>query len=396
MRWGRSRRYSSANLPALRAGDGGIFPSADGGAVSLSGSAMPDFHPSPGAANGGRSVTAQPYDGRLLGDWLHRLRPPLETISPAGWASPAARIWRIFSMPPARRAPRCMLCCPPPAAPRLAAATRRTGAASGQWQCAGRPSAAIRPRRRRAFSAQCPGGPAAAGSAGRVRRGAAQRRRGDSRRSWRRGAGLRRFSPRSPAAGAGGASRCGGLRPFLRRTAGQSGRGIRLGESVGGQFDTSLRHPLARAPVSRVTLASGQQLMFPHLVERAKPGVIAVLPNGKRFVNEADSYHDFIAALLAATPAGDTPQARCWPIVARCVATARATPDRSRSLPPPGCVPAICSEETPWRSWRSSALSTPMRWRKPLNALTTSPALAKTSIFTAGHQPITAPRVTIR
>lgn len=87
------------------------------------------------------------------------------------------------------------------------------------------------------------------------------------------------------------------------------GEGIRLGESVGGQFDTSLRHPLAWPPVSRVTLASGQQLMFPHLVERAKPGVIAVLPNGKRFVNEADSYHDFIAALLAATPAGDTPQA---------------------------------------------------------------------------------------
>ena len=34
------------------------------------------------------------------------------------------------------------------------------------------------------------------------------------------------------------------------------GEGIRLGESVGGQFDTSLRHPLAWAPVSRVTLAS--------------------------------------------------------------------------------------------------------------------------------------------
>lgn len=50
----------------------------------LSGSAMPDFHPSPGAANGRRSVTAQPYDGRLLGDWLHRLRPPLETISLGG------------------------------------------------------------------------------------------------------------------------------------------------------------------------------------------------------------------------------------------------------------------------------------------------------------------------
>lgn len=174
------------------------------------------------------------------------------------------------------------------------------------------------------------------------------------------------------------------------------GEGIRLGESVGGQFDTSLRHPLAWAPVSRVTLASGQQLMFPHLVERAKPGVIAVLPNGKRFVNEADSYHDFIAALLAATPAGDTPQA--WLLADRRtlrrygLGHARPFP----FTPPPGCVPAICSEETPWRSWRSSALSTPMRWRKPLNALTTSPALAKTSIFTAEHQPITAPRVTIR
>ncbi|STV95777.1 succinate dehydrogenase/fumarate reductase [Klebsiella michiganensis] len=50
----------------------------------LSGSKMPDFHASPGAALGGRSVTAQPFDGRLLGDWLHRLRPPLETISLAG------------------------------------------------------------------------------------------------------------------------------------------------------------------------------------------------------------------------------------------------------------------------------------------------------------------------
>ncbi len=188
----------------------------------------------------------------------------------AGWASPAARIWRIFQCHPlaALRA----VCCPPPAAPRLAAATRRTGAASGQWQCAGRPSAAIRPRRRRAFSAQCPGGPAAAGSAGRVRRGAAQRRRGDSRRSWRRGAGLRRFSPRSPAAGAGGAPRGGGLRPFLRRTAGQSGRG--------DQAWRIRRRPVRHFPAPpaglgagvRVTLASGQQLMFPHLVERAKPG----------------------------------------------------------------------------------------------------------------------------
>ncbi len=50
------------------------------------------------------------------------------------------------------------------------------------------------------------------------------------------------------------------------------GEGIRLGESVGGQFDTRLRHPLAWAPVSRVTLASGQQLMFPIWWSEPSPG----------------------------------------------------------------------------------------------------------------------------
>lgn len=361
----------------------------------LSGSAMPDFHPSPGAANGGRSVTAQPYDGRLLGDWLHRLRPPLETISLGGMGiAGGADMAHFFN---ATRSPRSALY----AARRLLRhGWQRLRAGRGQHLVNG--NALVARLLRSAldagvrFQLNAPVVRLLQGPPGVSRRGAAQRRRGDSRRSWRRGAGLRRFSPRSPAAGAGGASRCGGLRPFLRRTAGQSGRGIRLGESVGGQFDTSLRHPLARAPVSRVTLASGQQLMFPHLVERAKPGVIAVLPNGKRFVNEADSYHDFIAALLAATPAGDTPQA--WLLADR-RALRRYGLGHARPFPftPTAWLrTGYLQRGNTWRSWRSSALSTPMRWRKPLNALTTSPALAKTSIFTAGHQPITAPRVTIR
>ncbi len=111
MRWGRSRRRSLADLPALRAGNGGFFHQRT--AVKfLSGSTMPDFHASPGAANGGRSVTAQPYDGRLLGDWLHRLRPPLETISLAGMGIAGGADMAHFSTLPARRALRCM----PPAA----------------------------------------------------------------------------------------------------------------------------------------------------------------------------------------------------------------------------------------------------------------------------------------
>lgn len=48
---------------------------------------------------------------------------------------------------------------------------------------------------------------------------------------------------------------------------------------------------------------------FAHLIERAKPGLIALNAAGQRFGNEADSYHDFMQALLRATPPGQQPLA---------------------------------------------------------------------------------------
>jgi succinate dehydrogenase/fumarate reductase flavoprotein subunit len=44
---------------------------------------------------------------------------------------------------------------------------------------------------------------------------------------------------------------------------------------------------------------------FPHIIERAKPGIIGVRANGKRFVNEANGYHDYVSALFSATPEGE-------------------------------------------------------------------------------------------
>ncbi len=90
---------------------------------------------------------------------------------------------------------------------------------------------------------------------------------------------------------------------------GNTGDGLRLGEQAGGVVDTGLRQAAALAPVSLVPQADGSEVHFPHLIERAKPGLIAVMANGQRFTNEADSYHDFMQALLAATPAGQTAQA---------------------------------------------------------------------------------------
>lgn len=89
---------------------------------------------------------------------------------------------------------------------------------------------------------------------------------------------------------------------------GNTGDGLRMAEAVGA----ALAHPgadlcdaAALAPVSRVPRAGrgahGGHTHWPHLFERAKPGLIAVLADGQRFVNEADAYHDFVRALLEQT-----------------------------------------------------------------------------------------------
>lgn len=83
-----------------------------------------------------------------------------------------------------------------------------------------------------------------------------------------------------------------------------SGDGLRLGESVGAQVDTDLQSPVAWAPVSKVPYRDGSFGHFPHIIDRAKPGVIGVLANGKRFVNEAGGYYDYVAAMLEAVPEG--------------------------------------------------------------------------------------------
>lgn len=62
----------------------------------VGGSAIPDMLADlPGAGTGGRSVTVAPFDGRLLGDDLHRLRRPKRETSFFGMGIGSATIWRI-------------------------------------------------------------------------------------------------------------------------------------------------------------------------------------------------------------------------------------------------------------------------------------------------------------
>jgi succinate dehydrogenase/fumarate reductase flavoprotein subunit len=79
---------------------------------------------------------------------------------------------------------------------------------------------------------------------------------------------------------------------------GNTGDGLRLAQAIGGRLDESLPNAAAWVPVSRVPRGGGAYGLFPHFIDRAKPGVVAVTRKGVRFVNEGNSYHDFVQALL--------------------------------------------------------------------------------------------------
>ncbi|MEY8840497.1 FAD-binding protein, partial [Cribrihabitans sp. XS_ASV171] len=74
---------------------------------------------------------------------------------------------------------------------------------------------------------------------------------------------------------------------------------LRLGEAIGASIDESLPNAAAWVPISRPVRKDGTLGTFPHFVDRSKPGVIAVTRSGRRFCNEADSYHDFGQSMVA-------------------------------------------------------------------------------------------------
>lgn len=80
---------------------------------------------------------------------------------------------------------------------------------------------------------------------------------------------------------------------------GQAPRGARLAAGLGAALSPPTKDGAFWVPASTFTRRDGSRGIFPHTVtDRAKPGLIAVDCNGKRFVNEAVSYHEFVRAQL--------------------------------------------------------------------------------------------------
>lgn len=276
----------------------------------IDGNAVPDFHGrTPDASTGGRSVCAAAFDGRRLGAHIDRLKPPLPETTLWGMGIASGRELRHF--------------------------LDATTSARSAWYVAKRLLVHARDRLLHGRSLRLVNGNAlAAALAASAFEAGVQLLVGHAaHRLLRRGERVVGAVVESPTgriridASRGVVLACGGFPHDVERlkallphaptgrehwsasSRGNTGDGLRLGESVGGVVAGDLAQAAALAPVSLVPRADGSVGHFPHLIERAKPGLIAVRRDGRRFVNEADSYHDFMRGLLAATPAGEPVEA---------------------------------------------------------------------------------------
>jgi len=92
--------------------------------------------------------------------------------------------------------------------------------------------------------------------------------------------------------------------------AGASGDGFTAARAAGAAVDGKHTNPAFYFP-SSVHRSADSETVYPHIMlDRAKPGLIAVNKDGRRFVNESDSYHDFVEAMFRSNAAA--PSVPAW------------------------------------------------------------------------------------
>ncbi len=265
-------------------------------------SPYPDYHPDrEGGSQQGRSILAKPFDIRALGPDMRRLRPPLRTITFIGmmFNSSNADIRHFFNA--TRSLPSFLYVARRLAAhlKELALYRRGVNVTSG--------NALMARLAKTALDLDIPihtGCPASRliEEGGRITGAVLATPRGE----------VRVLGDRAVVLASGGFpqddERIRKIYPHLRRGGEHlspapienTGDGIRMAEGLGASLTMDYPNASAWMPVSRVPYGRGRYGVFPHLLDRYKPGVIGVLRNGRRFTNESNSYHDVGEAMIGA------------------------------------------------------------------------------------------------
>ncbi len=99
--------------------------------------------------------------------------------------------------------------------------------------------------------------------------------------------------------------------PYSAMAEGNTGDGINLGMHAGGFVPGDDGNDGYWSPVSRFKREDGSYAIYPHTVaDRGKPGFFAVNADGRRFTNEANSYHDFVKGMFK--PVGNRASTPAW------------------------------------------------------------------------------------
>ncbi len=256
----------------------------------------PDYHARPGAAVSGRAIVPAPFDGRVLGRDFERVRPPIpEFIVFGGMMVGKMDIPRLVGR---FRSPGNFLYA---AGLFLRYLTDRLRFSRGTRLVMGNALVA-----RMLHSLLTLGVRPEFGTAldrlvvadGRVTGAEVSGPDGTRRISARRGVVL----------ATGGFAHNEGYRKrlmpeptpaFSLASEADRGDGVAAAEALGARIDpTENGSGGFWTPVSVTRRPDGSRGLFPHLsLDRAKPGLIAVNRAGRRFCNEADSYHDFVEAM---------------------------------------------------------------------------------------------------
>ncbi|MBR0777928.1 FAD-dependent oxidoreductase [Bradyrhizobium diazoefficiens] len=271
----------------------------------------PDYHPDePGASKGGRSLGSDEYDGRALGPWFTKLRPPIKTMTAfGGMMIGRSDLPHVFRMTKSLRSALHV--------GRMMARHIRDRLSHSRGTRLVNGNALVA---RLAVSAFQRGIPLWLNSpvvelvcgGGQVTGAVVER---DGKRlelKVRRGVVLAcgGFPANDDLKRRVYANAAASKNHVLLAPPGNTGDGLRLARSAGGTLHDELHQPAAWTPVSLVPQTDGSSIPFPHFFDRGKPGYISVDRRGRRFVNEALSYHVFVPALVEACR-GDQ-QAEAW------------------------------------------------------------------------------------
>ncbi len=267
-----------------------------------------DYHPTaPGGMPGGRSIVARPFDGRELGDEIKRLRPPLREITLFGMMlGIGTDLWHFFNV---TRSPISSFY-----VGRMLLKFLRDLTFHGRSMKLMNGNALVARLAKSCFDRNIPiwtQAPARAlikDASGRIVGANVETLQGPVTVRASKGVVLAAGGfPQDPIRRKKLFPHASdGYNHFSPAPPGNTGDGLRLAEAIGGSVDETLPHAAAWLAVSRPILSDGTRSVFPHFIDRGKPGMIAVTRSGRRFVNKSDSYHDFCQAMYKRCVAENT------------------------------------------------------------------------------------------